>query len=289
MKKDYMTRLEQAVRWRLPPREAEDIIADYRDIVGDPPRSEEELRREVGDPEQAVKLLVSPPKAYRVWQAVFGLMAACILIPGASPHAPFWRIWDACFAGPYGGASGIFHAFGHWGPILSGVGLISALVWFRRQGRKEERLPKAAMALLAALTVWLAAVFLIVWPALRDPRGFTAMWGEVPWTWFGVPIFGGKMESLSIKILNSVLQYGGTAVALLGVYALVRARTGDRRWAAVYILALAVMLVSMEFLAVFTAMDPAAGITAPGWYLPILGRCAAYAAAGLIGAGAALC
>ena len=44
-----MARLEQAARWRLPPEEAEDVIADYRDIVGSPPRSEEELRREVGD------------------------------------------------------------------------------------------------------------------------------------------------------------------------------------------------------------------------------------------------
>ena len=36
MKKDYMTRLERAVRWRLQPQEAEDVIADYREIVGNP-------------------------------------------------------------------------------------------------------------------------------------------------------------------------------------------------------------------------------------------------------------
>jgi len=47
VKKDYMARLEQAARWRLPREEAEDVIADYRDIVGSPPRSEEELHREV--------------------------------------------------------------------------------------------------------------------------------------------------------------------------------------------------------------------------------------------------
>ena len=88
MKKDYMTRLERAVRWRLPPQEAEDVIADYREIVGNPPRSEEELHREVGDPEQAVKLLTSPLNAYRVWLLVFGLMAACLRLPGASPHGP---------------------------------------------------------------------------------------------------------------------------------------------------------------------------------------------------------
>ena len=46
MKKDYMTRLERAARWRLPPQEAEDVIADYREMVGDPPRPEEELLRD---------------------------------------------------------------------------------------------------------------------------------------------------------------------------------------------------------------------------------------------------
>ena len=39
MKKDYMTRLERAARWRLSREEAEDVIADYRDIVGMTPRS----------------------------------------------------------------------------------------------------------------------------------------------------------------------------------------------------------------------------------------------------------
>ena len=294
MKRNYMARLERAARWRLPPQEAEDVIADYRDIVGDPPRSEEELRREVGDPEQVVKLLVSPPRAYRVWQAAFGLMAACILIPGASPHAPFWYIWDLCFAGPYGGGWGWFYAythFSHFGPILAGIGLIAALVWFRLQGRKEGRSPKAVKVLLAALMVWLAAVFLVAWLALRDPQGFMSLLGEVPLTYFGVPIGpnGGAMVPLSVEILKDALQYGGTAVAILGVYALVKARTGDRRWAAVYALAMTAMLVSMEFMALFTAMDPTADFTRADWYLPFLGQCAAYAAAGFIGAGAALC
>lgn len=291
MKKDYMARLERAARWRLPPQEAEDVIADYRDIVGDPPRSEEELRREVGDPGQVVKLLMTPPRAYRVWQAVFGLMAACILIPGASPHAPFYWLWDACFAGPYGGGWGIFRAFSHWGPILAGTGLAAALVWFRLQGRKEGRLPRAVKLWLAALPAWLAAVFLACWLALRDPQGFVSLLGEVPLTYFGVPIGpnGGMMVPLSVEILKGALQYGGTVVAVLGVYALVRARTGDRRWAAVYALAMTAMLVSMEFLALFTAMDPTADFTAADWYLPFLGQCAAYAAVGLAGTGAALC
>lgn len=293
MKKDYMTRLERAARWRLPREEAEDVIADYRDIVGMTPRSEEELCREVGDPEQVVKLLVSPPRAYRVWQAVFALMAACILIPGASPHAPFYRLWDYCFAGPYGGGWGRLYAythFSHWGPVLAGVGLAVSLVWFRRTGRKEGRLPKAVKILTAVLLVWAGALLLVEWAAFRDPQGFADLLGEVPLTYFGVPIGpnGGAMVPLSTEILGDVLQYGGTAIAILGVYALIKARTGDRRWAAVYCLAMAVMLVSMESLAVFTAMDVSA-ISADGWRHAQMGYYLAILAVGAAGTGVALC
>lgn len=288
MKKDYMARLERAARWRLPRQEAEEVIADYRDIVNLQPRSEKELCREVGDPEQVVKMLVSSPSAYRVWQAVFVLMAACILIPGASPHAPFWRIWDACFAGPYGGASGWFHIFGHWGPVLAGLGLAVSLVWFRRMGQKEGRLPKAVKILAVALLVWTGALLLVEWAAFRDPQGFADLLGEVPWTWFGIPIMGGKMVPLSVEILEDVLQYGGTAIALLGVYALVKARTGDRRWAAVYCLSMAVMLVSMESLAVFSAMD-ISSLSADGWWHAQMGYYLAILAAGAAGTGVALC
>lgn len=283
MKRDYMARLEGWARWMLPRQEAEDVIADYREITADP-----ELSQGLGRPRKVIKPLAQK-KPYYTWLAVFAVTAACILIPGGSPHAPFWWLWDACFAGPYGGAAGIFHVFDHWGPILAGLGLIVSLVWFRRTGRREGRLPMAVKVWLAVLLTWLTAAFLVSWLALRDPVSFAAMWGEVPWTWFGVPIMDGVMVSLSIKLLTNALQYGGAAIAILGVYALVKARTGDRRWAAVYVLSLAVMLVSMEFLAVFLCMDPTADFTAAGWYLPFLGQYAAYSAIGVIGAGAALC
>lgn len=282
MKKDYMARLERWARWYLPRAEAEDVIADYREITSDP-----ELLRGLGKPRKVIRPLAEK-KAYYAWLAVFAVMTACILIPGASPHTPFWRIWDACFAGPYGGASGWFHIFGHWGPILAGVGLAVSLVWFRRMGQKEGRLPKAIKILTTALLVWTGALLLVEWAAFRDPQGFMGLLGEVPWTWFGVPIMGGVMVPLSTRILTHTLQYGGTAIAFLGVYALVKARTGDRRWAAVYCLSVAVMLVSMESLAVFSAMDPGFLITNDWWHAQ-MGYHLAILAVGAAGAGVALC
>ena len=86
------------------------MIADYRDIVGSPPRSEEELHREVGDPEQVVRLLVQPPKAYYAWLAVFAALAACLLAAALAPlpASPFymllkWYEWGGSYhlaAGP---------------------------------------------------------------------------------------------------------------------------------------------------------------------------------------------
>lgn len=289
MKKDYMTRLECAARWRLPPQEAEDVIADYRDIVSNPPRTEEELRREVGDPEQVIRLLVSPPRAYRIWQAVFIALSACILIPGVSPHAFFYMIWDKCFGGPYGGGWGSFD-FSHWGPILAGVGLVGSLVWFRWKGQKEGQLDKPLLVLLAVLAAWCGALLLVDWLALRAPVEFSAMWGEIPLTYLGIPIGpnGGSMVSRSIQYLKAFQQDGGTIAAFIGVFALVKARTEDRRWTAVYALSMAVMLISMESLALWAAIDPSFGFPA-GWYYARLGYYAAIFVVGLLGAGVALC
>ena len=172
MKKDYMTRLERAARWRLPRLEAEDIISDYRDIVGTPPRPDEELRRDVGDPEQVVKLLVSSPRAYHIWLAVFIALSACILIPGVSPLPGMWRLWTHCFYLCY------FDI--HLGAVLAFLGMAGALVWFRWKGYKKAKLPRAIPVLLALLLVWTGAVLLIDWLWLRDPLPFAEMWGETP-------------------------------------------------------------------------------------------------------------
>lgn len=274
MKKDYMTQLERAARWRLPRQEAEDVIADYRDIISHPPRSEEELRREVGDPEKVIQMLVSPTRAYRVWLAAFILMAACILTLGFSPTAIGYPFWFAYFDSWHGN---------HLGPAAAVLGAVLTLVWFRWQGFKSEKHSKAVPILLAVLTVWTGVIIVVFCLVARDPVGFSEALGQVP-SWIGPD----RMESLSNRILNAFLAYSGVLMALLGTFALVRARTQDRRWAAVYVLAIAAVLIPLEMLALFTCMDPIFDITT-AWYLPYLGQYAAIFAAGMVGAGVALC
>lgn len=284
MKKDYMTRLERAARWRLPRQEAEDVIADYRDIVGDPPRPEEELRREVGDPEQVIKLLVSPPRAYRIWQAAFGVMAFCILTLGFSGTAPGFPFWELFF----------FRSWRDWrlpcAPpcnafFIAALGAVTALVWFRWKGHKGERLPKAIPILLGVLSLWTGGILLVDWFAFRDPVSFSEALGKVP------AIIGprDRMVSLSSLIFGEALIWSAAAMAVLGTFALIRARTRDRRWSAVYVLAMAALLVPLLTLDMFGSMDPYFVEFAENWYLPYLGQYAATFIAGLLGAGVALC
>ena len=92
LKKDYMAGLESWARWMLPRREAEEVIADYREIAGDP-----ELSRGLARPRDAVRPLADK-KAYRAWLAAFAAMAACLLIPGVSPlpGGPY-PVWFSLF------------------------------------------------------------------------------------------------------------------------------------------------------------------------------------------------
>ena len=85
-KKDYLTRLTQAARWQLPPKEAAEVAADYRDILAGDGRTEEALVQEVGTPWQAVRL-GRPPKSYGVHSA--GRLSGSALVLAAAPVHPY--------------------------------------------------------------------------------------------------------------------------------------------------------------------------------------------------------
>lgn len=268
MKKNYMTRLERWARWMLPRQEAEDVIADYRDIVSDP-----ELLRGLGKPHSVVKPLAQP-RQYRVWLAVFVVMAACILTLGISPTAIGYPFWMAYFTS---------WRHYHFALVVALLGAVLALVWFRWQGFKSPKRSKAIPALLVVLTAWTGALVLVSWLAMRNPVGFSEALGEIH-SFIGPD----RMVSLSITILTFSLTYSSVLMALLGTFALVRARTQDRRWAAVYILALAAMMVCLDALALFTYMGPLDDLIG-NWYQFELVKYAAIYTVGLVGTGVALC
>ena len=273
LKKNYMTRLERTARWRLPPKEADDVIADYQEMVGDPPRPEEELLRELGRPRDVIKPLVQP-KQYRIWLAVFAVMTACIFIPGTCPlPGGSYFLWFRLFH------TGI-PSFNFCRLFLI-AGTAVSLVWFR-PGRGESRTP-LPRSILIALAVLLAVMGLVWWvswqltlypdgaltnPIFHLPKGF----------WWPMANYyeGGNL-------LSFLLEWSALPLIILGIAALVKARTRDRRWRAVYILSLSAMMLAFCVLAVLTSMDFTAPLVFP------LEHSVEITLIGLVGAGVALC
>ena len=277
MKKDYMTRLERAARWRLPPKEADDVINDYREMVGDPPRPEEELLQELGKPWDAIRPLTQK-RPYRIWLAVFAFLSLCILSFGISVYD--WRLFLIYFYDYIYGTRDLLSR------IVAALGGATALVWFRWQGRKEARLPKAIPILLAALLACCGGIMLYCWAFSRDFYGFLDAWGTMPALIGPNP---GEPISVSFYLPQDIMIYGSLALSLAGVAWLVKARTRDRRWAAVYILAFTAILAALNVVAWVHSMDPTSFLTLEEVFRQMLLESAGITAVGLIFAGVALC
>ena len=275
MKKDYMARLERAARWRLPAKEADDVIADYREIVGDPPRPEEELLQELGRPRDAIGPLVQK-WPYRIWLAVFLVMSYCVLALSFSQYE--WRFWLIYFEDYFYGTGDSLSR------VVTVLGALIAVMWFPQHGRKGARLPKAIPILLAVLVACCGGILLYCWAGSRDFDGFAAMWGTYK-SWIGPN--GGTPSSASVYLSRAVMAEGSTIIAVAGVFWLVKARTRDRRWAAVYIMALTVILAALNV--VNMTMDLERINAAEELFRHMLLQSAGITAVGLIGTGVALC
>lgn len=258
MKKTYMDRLARWAFWRLPRQEAESVIADYQDITNDPPGSEEELIRRLGKPQDVIELLTDS-RPYTIWLSVFLLLSLCALAP--------------CFGSSTGSALWVRH-FDLISYTLSVLGTLGVLLWFQRYGKKERQLPKALPAVLAVFIAWCGGVILFNWIWMRDPLGYVRAteWLE-PYT--------GSVT----MVITTAFRFCSIAAALAGVWGLVKARTGDRRWIAVYIMALAAVLLMIGSLLLMRTLSS----ISDGWYRPFLWRYIVIFIAGLLGTGAALC
>lgn len=273
MKRNYMTQLERWARWMLPHQEADDVIADYRDIVGTPPRPEAELLHDLGKPRDVIKPLTQK-KPYYTWLAVFTVMAVCILAPGISPTVIGYPIWILLFDGwveyPYGA-------------YLTTLGAVLALVWFRCTGRKTGPLPRTIPVLLAVFLLCIGGVIWFCWACSRDFDAFLEMWGTTK-AWIGP----NTDISRSFYLFRYAMAHGSTIISFIGAFGLVKARVGDRRWAAVYVLAATAMLTALLVVDWSGRMDTT--FTTPEeLFRQMLSQCSGVAAAGLIGTGVALC
>lgn len=267
----YLRKLSRAARWKLPWEEAEEVIADYRELLAD--SGEEDF----GDPVQAVRLL-ERPKEYRRWLGVFVFLTLAALL------------------GPVSGLNGLPFEFGIWVnlPVLYGLwdffshnggllmifplaGMALGLLWFRRRERKPSG--KLAVRRLApALGIqlfFMAAAWGVFWLTTEAGLGAGGLWAflnDHPW---------------SFRFLRLLLILGGPVCGALGLWGLIRARLEDRRWLAVYVWGAAAAGICTAVLMLLSSIS--LDVTLPGWWIPYVWSYLGLTAAGLLGTGWALC
>ena len=80
-KHTYMRQFARQVRWRLPKAEADGILADYEELLGQRLADQDaDLVQDLGSPHQAARLLTER-KPYYSWLILFCGMVCCLLLP----------------------------------------------------------------------------------------------------------------------------------------------------------------------------------------------------------------
>ena len=262
-REQYLRKFSRVVRWRLPPRDSEEAIADYRELIFQEGRDETKLVEELGTPVHAASLLTDM-KTYHRWQKVFAVLAFGLLL------LIKWD-WTAIVN------LRLTFVTEQWYPIwVMAVGLPLSLYWFRRYGQKNGVLSRRLVLAMTAVSI--AGCWVMYWS----------------WDIFGqVPIFEEVSEHTiqlqqQVRGLVTAMMYIGTFSSLAALAGLVLARCRDRRWLALYTLGLTVStmigFVTLTLVSLFRPLlDPEAFRT----YL--FARLLPIGAIGLIGTGAALC
>ena len=261
-REQYLKKFSRAARWRLPPRESEDAIADYRELIFQEEREESKLVEELGDPVQAAHLLTDV-KTYRRWLKVFAVLAFGVLLLAK------WA-WM--------GHSSFYFSFAErwWYPVwVMAVGLALSLYWFRRYGQKNGPLPKRLVLVLAVVLIAGCGVMYGIW----DVTGAVMYEQASDNAWH---------LRQQVYLVVTAMMYVGTLSALAAFAGLVLAKCYDRRWLALYILdvtaAAMIGFVTFNFKGINLDYPTADMLRS---YL--FARLIPIGAAGLIGTGVALC
>ena len=263
-REQYLKKFSRAARWRLPPQESEEAIADYRELIFREERDESRLVEELGEPVQAAHLLTDV-QTYRRWLTVFAVLAFGVFLLAK------WAFM---------GHSSFYFTFAEqwWYPVwVMAVGLLLSLYWFRRYGQKNGPLSKRLV--LGLVLVLVVGVVVIGWTwHVMDPEWLERV---------AVEPYGGPLHR-QVWLLGDLLMYGGTFSALAAFAGLVVAKCYDRRWLALYILGVtaAAMIGFVTFNLKGMDLD-SPSVEAMRGYL--FARLIPIGVAGLVGTGVALC
>lgn len=245
----YLKKFSRIVRWKLPKPEADEVIADYHELLT---QCSEESTQAFGQPKQAAELL-SDPQSYHRWLVVFGLLAFCLLLSE-------FLLLRASFA-----RYPMVQMY-----VLLFVGLASSLLWFRPQPGEDHKLPlpKGLCPMLLGLLV-----LVIIIAALLS--------GLIQGVWKSLP------DGLYGRVMNGALLLLGTIAAIFGLFGLVHARLSNRRWCALYILGFTTLVESVLVHALLVNMS--LDTSTAGWWVPYGINFGVVGIAGLLGVGKSLC
>jgi len=267
--KQYMVKFSRSARWRLGAAEAEEAIRDYREMVYQEGRDEAKLVEELGDPVQAAWLLTDA-KVYKRWIKVFVILAFGLFLMSK------WAWIGMVFVR-------IAEYDEIWYPVwVMAVGLALSLVWFRRHGQKSGPLSKRLLLSLAVVLILGLAVIGLTWHVL-DPK-FLETYAKLIYK-KGV----GSALYQQFILYRELIIDGGTFCPVIALIGLVLARCRDRRWLALYALALtaAALCVMTGFWERSLAITAPSMVDARRFYL--FSKLIPVGIAGLIGTGVALC
>ncbi len=250
-KKEYLRKLSLNVRWRLSAEEAAEVLSDYSELLSRRPDDHNgSLLQALGAPAKAAALL-TPPRAYRCWLAAFGTMVLCLLAP------LFLLVTRRYQAEP---------------AFLTGcllIGALLSLLWFRpRFEAVKPPLPKGLLPGLGLLLLLAACSGAI-------------LYGLASGAWQSIP------AGLYGRIGHGTLRLTGFAAAAAALCGIVKARMAERRWRALYVMGLAVLLESVLVLSLLAGMDMS--ICAPDWWVAYAARWCILGGVGLAATGASLC
>lgn len=247
-KHTYMRQFAWQVRWRLPKAEADGILADYEELLGQRLADQDaDLVQDLGSPHQAARLLTER-KPYYSWLILFCGMVCCLLLPTVMLlRTAFFQASTVSMA------------------LLLLLGMSACLVQFHpHPGIRKTPVPKALLFSLLGLIAVLAAVGWMLGCLI------SGAWTHWPPEWYGMTA-------------HWTLSLAGIVGAACGVLGLVRARISDRRWSALYILGLTVLVVCVMIHAFLGSL-----VITDLW-TPYVVKWGVLGAVGFVGTGVSLC
>lgn len=256
--KDYLARLTRSARWRLPPKEAGDIIEDYTELLMIDFRPYEDLCRDYGAPKYAVKQL-SFFRDYGRWLVTFWLLAALLALPTL-------RLF-------FSGMPSIDLLYGWQEPLLLLLAVVLSILWFRLEGERFREKPDQLPLLMVVLLLAGLSTALLAQSLFR----------EEPLEGFFSALAPGQVGIVFVALLRVV----GGGCALLALIGLVNARLGDRRWLALFTAGLTVVFLAAILYRTVTNLSVPETPTV--WYNQEVWQMAVTALLGVVGTGVALC